>query len=99
MSVYERIQDGFDFDTKFQTFILAFCPDTDSWFVTNERFFYYEYPMWFPDEDSGIAYFKQHPDVFLKLETDMGINRPSFNSGGVWLENTREFVKTNNKKG
>lgn len=45
MSVYERIQDGFDFDTKFQTCILAFCPDTDSWFVTNERFFYYEYPM------------------------------------------------------
>lgn len=86
--------DGITFNTEFPTYILAFCPDTDSWFATNQRFFYYEYPMDFPNEKAAIDYFKRNPDVFLKIEENMETYRPSFYSGGVWLENTREFVKT-----
>lgn len=89
---YEDLPDGMDFSTEFPTYILAFCPDTDSWFATNQRFFYYEYPMDFPNEEAAIGYFKRHPDVFLKLEESMGVYRPSFFNGGVWLDNTRELV-------
>ena len=92
MIIYESIPDGYDFSTKFSTYILAFCPDTDSWFVTNQRFFFYEYPMDFPKEETAIEYFKRNPGVFYNLEKEMDVYRPSFYNDGVWLENTKELI-------
>ena len=92
MITYESIPDGYDFSTKFSTYILAFCPDTDSWFATNQRFFFYEYPMDFPNEETAIEYFKRNPGVFYNLEKEMDIYRPSFYNDGVWLENTKELI-------
>lgn len=89
---YESIPDGMDFSTEFPAYILAFCPDICSWFATNQRFFYYEYPMDFPNEDAAIGYFKRNPDVFMNLEKRMVSYRPSFLEGGVWLENTNELI-------
>ena len=48
--------------------------------------------MDFPHERAAIEYFRRHPDLFLKLEESMEVNRPSFFDGGVWLDNTRELV-------
>ena len=92
MITYERIPDGYDFSTKFPTYILAFCPDMDGWFATNQRFFFYEYPMDFPNEENAIEYFKKNPGVFYNLEKEMDIYRPSFYNDGVWLENTKELI-------
>ncbi len=92
--IYESVPDGMDFNTEFSTYILAFCPDTDSWFATNQRFFYYEYPVEFPNEEAANGYFKQNPDVFMNLEKSMGFYRPSFLKGKVWLENTNELIPT-----
>ena len=44
---YEKVPDGMDFSTEFDTYIIAYCPDQCEWFVTNHRFFYYEYDMEF----------------------------------------------------
>ena len=94
-AIYESLPniDGVTFYTKFPTYILAFCPDSDSWFATNQRFFYYEFPMDFPNEEAAIDYFRRNPDVFLKIEKNMEVYRSSFFDGGVWLDNTRELVK------
>ncbi len=89
---YESISDGMDFSTEFPTYILAFCPDTDSWLAANQRFFYYEYPMDFPTEGAAVSYFKRNPEVFLNLEKDIKVYRPSFCENGVWLENTHELI-------
>lgn len=92
MVVYEELPEWRNFSDTFPTYILAFCPDTDSWFVTNERFFFYEYAMDFPNEQDGIEYFIRNPEVFLKIEKEMNVYRPSFNSGGVYLENIKQLV-------
>ena len=92
MKGYESIPDGYEFSTEFLTYILGFCPDTDSWFATNQRFFFYEYPMDFPNEETAIEYFKRNPEVFYNLEKEMSIYRPSFYNDGVWLENTKELI-------
>ncbi len=89
---YLAIPNGYSFDSVFETYILAFCPDTDSWFATNERFFYYEYPKEFEDEKSAIDFFSKNPKIFLDLEKEMDVYRPSFFKGGVWLDNTDELV-------
>ncbi len=91
-SFYESLPDGMDFSTEFSTYILAFCPDTDIWFATNQRFFYYEYPMEFLTEEAAVDYFKRNSDEFLNLEKSMAVYRPSFRENGVWLENTHELI-------
>lgn len=92
MITYESIPDGYEFSTEFPTYILGFCPDTNSWFATNQRFFFYEYSMDFPNEETAIEYFKRNPEVFYNLEKEMSIYHPSFYDGGVWLENTKELI-------
>lgn len=73
-----------DFNTKFPTWIIGYCPDTNSWFCTNKRFFYYEYPTEFPDEDSAVEYFKAHVQKFIELNREMHPSRTC----GAFLENT-----------
>lgn len=94
---YEIVPDGYDFSTKFDTYIIAFCPDTDEWFVTNERFFYYEFPMEFKTEEDGISYFRKHASTFYQLEIDMVAYRPRFHEGVVFLSNTNELIRVADK--
>lgn len=48
--------------------------------------------MDFPNEEAAVNYFKRNPNVFLNLEIEMGIYRPSFRENGVLLDNTNELV-------
>jgi hypothetical protein len=73
-----------DFSAKFPTWILAYCVDTNSWFCTNERFFYYEYPAEFSSEDEGVKYFKDHVTEFFKLSREMYPGK----IGSIYLENS-----------
>ena len=83
---YVTIPEEYDFTTEFPTWIIAYCVDTDSWFCTNQRFFYYEYPDEFQCEDDAITYFKNHIDEFIKLNREMHPKK----ADGVFLENTRK---------
>ena len=80
------IPNEYDFSTKFQTWIIAYCPDTDSWFCTNQRFFYYESPEEFKCEKDAIRYFENHIDKFVDLTQQMHPKKPN----SVFLENTRK---------
>lgn len=91
-SNYVSVPEGYDFSTKFETYVIAFCPDLDSWFVTNERFFYYEYEKEFKTEEEGIKFFKDNPKIFYDEEIRMNVYKPSFYKNGVWLDNTRELI-------
>lgn len=73
------------FNTKRKTYIIAFCPDTNSFFVTNERHFFWESDQDFDSEESAIDYFESHVKVF----TD--IARKMINTKKVWLENTARW--------
>lgn len=81
-----EIPDNYDFSTEFPTWIIAYCPDTDSWFCTNKRFFYFEYPEEFQCENDAISYFQNHVSDFIKLERELYPKR----TNSVFLENTRD---------
>lgn len=86
---YVTIPEEYDFDTEFPTWIIAYCPDTNSWFCTNLRFFYYEYPEEFRCEHDAICYFKNNVSEFIKLNNEM--HPKKINS--VFLENTKKEYK------
>lgn len=92
---YENLPDGYDFNSGFDTYILAFCPDTDTWFATNQRSFYYEYPMDFPNEEIAIEYFKKNPEIFWKIEQDI---MKGHSSDGVYLENISTLIPMSDSK-
>ena len=87
---YEKVPDDMDFSTEFDTYIIAYCPDQCEWFVTNHRFFYYEYDMEFVTEDEAVEYFRNHPYEFYDIELRLSEYRPSFAFGKVWLSTTDE---------
>ena len=89
---YEEIPKEYDFSTEFPTWIIAFCPDLDAWFVTNKRFFYYEYDKEFETEEEGIKFFKNNPRIFFDEEIRMGVYKPSFYRDGVWLDNIGTLI-------
>lgn len=92
MSAYVAVPEEYDFSTRFPTYIIAFCPDLDCWFVTNQRFFYYEYDREFSTEEEGITFFRENWKTFYDLEILMEAHRPSFRKDGVWLDNTCELI-------
>lgn len=85
---YKEIPEEYDFTTEFSTWIIAYCIDTNSWFCTNKRFFYYEYPEEFQSENEAIKYFRNNVFTFLKLNNEM---YPKKNDN-VFLENTKELM-------
>lgn len=94
---YKTVPDEYDFSTEFPTWIIAFCPDLDTWFVTNKRFFYYEYGKEFDSEQDGIEFFRNNAKIFFDIETKMNVYKPSFYECGVWLENINELIEVVSK--
>lgn len=73
------------FDTKYPTWIIAFCPDINSFFVTNERHFFWESEEEFDSEEAGINYFENHIKRFLTVA-----NLRDYTER-IWLENTQKW--------
>jgi hypothetical protein len=73
------------FNTKYPTWIIAYCPDINSFFVTNERHFFWESEEEFDSEEAGINYFENHIQRFLTVA-----NLRDYTER-VWLENTQKW--------
>ena len=83
------------FDTKYPTWIIAFCPDTASFFVTNERHFFWELEEEFDSEEAAIHYFWEYAKYFIKIEKEimsgMMFGDKFKDIDKVWLENTQKW--------
>ena len=79
-----------------ETWIIAFCPDTDSFFATNQRAFYWEFDKEFPTEKEAVEFFESHLVDFIKIDNGL-MGKMMFNDirkkDGVFLENTNRLYK------
>lgn len=82
-------------NTKYPTWIIAFCPDTDSFFATNERYFFWESEEEFDSEESAINYFKEHTRHFIDVNNlIMSEYYPDGHvTKKVWLDNTNMWYE------
>jgi len=76
-----------NFNEKFDTYIIAYSLDYNLWFITNNRYFYYEYPIDFIYEKCAINYFKSNLKTFYDIELKMNPNRPKFLLNKICLNN------------
>ena len=75
------------------TWIIAFCPDTDSFFVTNQRAFFWQYEKEFESEESAISYFENHIEFFLEIDNEIMNKFIGRTVDCVLLENTNKWYK------
>ena len=76
------------------TWIIAFCPDTDSFFATNQRCFFWDTEDVgidpFSSEEAAISFFENHLKYFGSIER--GIMEEMIMGGwivdAIYLENT-----------
>lgn len=86
---YVEIED--EFCHTYDTWIIAYCIDTDSFFCTNQRHFFYEFEKEFPSEKAAIVYFKSHLFYFQNIRSDIAKQCGGISQGGyLYLENTKE---------
>ena len=78
------------------TWIIAFCPDTDSFFVTNQRAFFWEFDKEFESEEIAVNYFEHQVQYFVDLEekimSDMVYGWKQLDK--VFLENTNKWYSS-----
>lgn len=90
---YKEIDEPFN--TKYSTYIIGFCPDTASFFVTNQRHFYWETEQEFQSEKEGIEYFENNVNYFInvfhKIMNKMFYNDLFAKDNRLYLENTNKF--------
>lgn len=87
--MYTEIKEPYS--TQKGTYIIAFCPDTDSFFVTNERHFYYEHEKDFESERQAIEYFKTNGNEFISIRNKLMQEMGQRNQNHVYLENIQMF--------
>ena len=75
------------------TWIIAFCPDTDSFFATNQRAFFWEYEKEFESEESAINYFENHVGFFLRIDNEIMNKFIGKTVDCVCLENTNKWYR------
>ena len=77
------------------TWIIAFCPDTDSFFATNQRAFFWETEEEFNSEEDAIYYFDRQTDYFINVENEI-MSRFVYgwrDVDSVYLENTGRYYR------
>lgn len=89
--MYKELNKEETFSDTFPTWIIAYCFDTDSFFCTNQRYFWWQYEQEFSDEKTAIEYFQTNINKFKNIRKEFVEN-----CGGiikdrcVYLENTKE---------
>lgn len=100
---YRSVPAGFNFSTEFPTYIIAYCPDMDDFFVTNTRFYYYEYNKEFNSYSEGESYFMNHLEEFFEIRKSMSDAIPYYygHENELWfttedMKNIKCLPKENN---
>ena len=74
---------------KYPTYIIAYEPQSDIFFITNERNFYYEYDKEFENKKEAFNYFKNNYLEFIKIRNvnQQIMGQPISNKITIDLEN------------
>lgn len=89
--MYVEVKESFN--TKYPTWIIAYCVDTDSFFVTNERHFFWQYEKEFLSEENAIEYFENHVNEFIEKHNEIAKNVGGgrYNNYHIFLKNTERM--------
>lgn len=89
--MYQELKGNENFSDKYATWVIAYCLDTDSFFATNQRHFFWEYNDEFQCENDAINYFRNHLNEFRNARKEILSNCGGWSiDKDLFLENTKE---------
>ena len=71
VNMYQELKDNENFSDKYATWVIAYCLDTDSFFATNQKHFFWEYNNEFQCENDAINYFRNHLNEFRNARKEI----------------------------
>lgn len=79
------------FQMRFQLGLQRIVQIQISFFVTNQRYFFWEYSTEFQSEDEAVDFFKNHLNVFRDKRKEILSSSGGWDvNAGLFLENTKE---------
>lgn len=69
--MYQELKGNENFSDIYATWVIAYCLDTDSFFATNQRHFFWEYNDEFQCENDAIYYFRNHLEEFRNARKEI----------------------------
>lgn len=91
VDMYQELKGNENFSDKYATWIIAYCLDTDSFFVTNQRHFFWEYDDEFQCENDAINYFRNHLNEFRNARKEILSHCGGWSiDKDLFLKNTKE---------
>lgn len=97
--MYQELKDNENFSDKYATWIIAYCLDTDSFFATNQRHFFWEYNDEFQCENDAVYYFRNHLEEFRNVRKEILSHCGGWSiDKDLFLENTKERFSNANRR-
>lgn len=97
--MFKELKDTEDFSKTYSTWIIAYCLDSNSFFATNERYFFLEHEREFECENDAVNYFREHLKEFYEIRNEILSSTGGWNvNSELYLENTKERFLINNSK-
>lgn len=97
--MYQKLKGNENFSDKYATWIIAYCLDTDSFFATNKRHFFWEYNDEFQCENDAVNYFRNHLDEFRDARKEILSHCGGWSiDKDLFLENTKERFSNANMR-
>lgn len=80
------------FSKQFDTWIIAYCPDTDSFFATDKRYFWWDdIEHEFESEDLAIEFFRKNTTKYIMVRNKFDEEVKGLpNLNYIYFENTKE---------
>lgn len=99
VNMYQELKGNENFSDKYATWIIAYCLDTDSFFATNKRHFFWEYNDEFQCENDAVNYFRNHLDEFRDARKEILSHCGGWSiDKDLFLENTKERFSNANRR-
>lgn len=83
---------------KYDTWVIAFCPDTNEFFTSNQRGFFYTHDRLFQSEEDAIVYFNRYFTVFKKIYIEI-MSKMCRPLSWVGFQTTTEYLSYEIKQG
>lgn len=87
------MQEDWDFSKEYSTWIIAYCIDLDTFFITRERGFYWEHEKTFNSNLDAVQYFENNINEFVSIKNSLLMQAVQFYKpeSRVWLANTEKW--------
>lgn len=97
--MFKELKDTEDFSKTYSTWIIAYCLDSNSFFATNQRYFFWEHEREFECKNDAVNYFREHLKEFYEIRNEILSSTGGWNvNSELYLENTKERFLINNSK-